>query len=99
MPINKKAQLSDTMTWIVATIIIVLVLLTAIYSSSFVAKTKKFLSYDSYERSEDLILTKTTIAYFLASDDFKSIILFKLKNDFYYVPYIDKLNEIGDNLK
>ncbi len=41
---KKRAQLSDTMTWIVATLIIILILVIFVYASSLLAKTHKAIS-------------------------------------------------------
>jgi len=76
--LGKKAQTSEIMTWIVATIIILSILLVFIYASSLLAqKTKtvkvKDLQID-LEKSVDLLKTKTSIAYDLASEDDKKII-------------------------
>jgi hypothetical protein len=62
---NKKAQLGETMTWIVATIIIVVILTIFIYSSSILAKVKIInfpdLKVDSAENV--WIETKTFLAF------------------------------------
>jgi len=99
MSINKKGQLGETITWVVATIIIIFVLITSIYASSLVAKSKKVLSYDSYEREADGIMTKMILSYFLTNGNGQADILFKLQNDVFYGNAFAELNKIRNNLK
>lgn len=75
---NRRAQISDIMTWVIATIIILFVLLLFIYSASiFAQKTKtvkaKSLVIDLNDKV-DLIETKNNIAYNSASVEQKVII-------------------------
>ena len=72
---NKKAQISDTLTWVVATIIIVVILLIFIFVSSILAKAKD-VSDDvgskvvgGYEKQANWIKTKTELAYAKKSDN------------------------------
>lgn len=44
---NKKAQVADTVTWIIATIIILVILFLFILGSSLFSETKKITSYKS----------------------------------------------------
>lgn len=67
---NKKGQISDTMNWIIATIIIVVVLMLFVYASSVLSKTK-VVSYKGPETKVDLLETKTSLA-FLINDDNKN---------------------------
>ncbi len=76
--LNKKAQVSEIMSWVIATIIIISILLLFVYASSLLAqKTKivkvKSLKIDS-EQEVDLIATKNLIAYSSASGSEKKII-------------------------
>ena len=50
--LNKKAQVSETMTWIVATLIIVVVLIIFIFISSSFAKAKNLTVKDLKLSSE-----------------------------------------------
>lgn len=70
MIINKKSQVADTMTWIIATIIVVVILFIFILISSLLAKTKsiesftkKLFSSDGSEEGVDWIGNKTSFAY------------------------------------
>jgi len=63
---NKGGQVSDALTWVVATMIIIFVLISAIYISSLLGKTKvvdKTKIGISGDDSTDWILEKSKIAY------------------------------------
>ncbi len=67
--LNKKAQLGDTLTWIVATIIIFVILSFFIFGSSVLGKTKdatqfkpSLFSKEGFEPS-DTFLTKSLLTY------------------------------------
>ncbi len=75
---NKRAQISEIMTWVIATIIILFILLLFVYSASlFAQKTKtikaKTLTAD-LDKDVDLIETKNSITYAIASEEEKQII-------------------------
>ena len=76
--LNKKAQISETMVWIVATLIIIVILIVFIFISSSFAKVKnltiKDLKLSSEGEDVNLFETKTEIAYGLASENDKKII-------------------------
>jgi ABC-type phosphate transport system permease subunit len=62
---NKKAQVGESITWIIATIILVVILIIFIYASVALSKTKSFNS-DVKEKltdSVDWINSKTEMAY------------------------------------
>ncbi|MFH1503547.1 MAG: hypothetical protein ABIE36_02730 [Candidatus Diapherotrites archaeon] len=64
--LNKKAQVGETITWVVATIIIIFILLTSVYVSILLGKIKSIKSspkLDLGESSIDWIDVKTEIAY------------------------------------
>ncbi len=75
---SKKAQISETMVWVVATLIIIVVLIVFIFISSSFAKAKNLTIRDLKLSSEgedvDLLETKTEIAYGLVSEENKKII-------------------------
>lgn len=63
---NKKAQIGETMTWVIATIIIVVIMSIFIYTSTLLAKTKSVNLPDSKiweEKETDLISMKISFAY------------------------------------
>ena len=76
--LNKKAQVSEIMTWIVATIIILSILLLFVYASSLLAqKTKIIKTQDlkiDFGKKVDLLEAKNLIAYNSASEAGKEII-------------------------
>ncbi|OYT35953.1 hypothetical protein B6U91_02205 [Candidatus Pacearchaeota archaeon ex4484_71] len=79
---NKKGQVGDTLTWIVSTIIVVVMLLIFIFVSSLLAETKflgkyreKIVSPET-ELKYDLILSKSLYAYYTLEN-------VKEKNAFY----------------
>jgi len=66
---GKRAQVGETMTWILATIVLVVLLLTFIYATSILADFKKVVNYKAQEVEiksiSDLIVTKTSLAYLI----------------------------------
>jgi len=79
---NKRGQVGDTVTWIIATIIIVVMIFFFVFGSSLLAETKevhKFRGKIISEESEvnyDLILSKSLYTYI-------KIDTIKTKNEFY----------------
>jgi len=58
---NKKAQIGETLTWVVATIVIIVILGVSIFIVSIHLKDKKFV----IDKKSDLIATKSLTAYLL----------------------------------
>ncbi len=95
---NQKAQIGETMTWIVATIIIVVILILSLYTTSLLAQTKKIASY-KYERESDLLMEKSLFSYFLAEDEItKAFIYDWLREQDFNADLEDKLEELGGNI-
>jgi uncharacterized protein YpmB len=66
---NKRAQVGEFLTWIIATIVLIAVLIIFIYVSSVLSVTKYLkanLSDDS-EESVDWVTSKTQFAYTISS--------------------------------
>jgi len=69
--LNNRGQISETMTWIIATIVIVVVLIISVYASILLAKKTnilnagKILNGDGAESSSDFLETKSLQSYFL----------------------------------
>ena len=66
--LNKRGQLSDTMTWIVATLIIIVILIVFVLASQVLAKWKGVTSIDSikFKGSQEgisLISLKNSFAF------------------------------------
>ncbi len=87
---NKSGQLSDTITWIVATIIIVVILLIFIYASSLIAGVKeiergsKVLIFGEGDKGDiNWIDMKTSFAYAIDSQSKSDIDKWILENEKY----------------
>jgi len=76
--LNKKAQVSEIMTWVIATIIILSILLLFVYASSLLAQKTKIIKAKNLKidigKEVDLLETKNLIAYNSASTTDKNII-------------------------
>ncbi len=75
---KRKAQVSKIMTWVVATIIILTILLIFVYASSLLAQKTKIIKVKDlkidFEEEVDLLETKNLIAHSSASEAEKEII-------------------------
>jgi len=63
---NKKAQIGGTLTWFVATIIIVFILLVAVYAASMLGKAKSLNSGSGKvekENQEEWVSVKNSLAF------------------------------------
>lgn len=69
---NKRGQMSEGLSWIVATIVIIVLLAISIYATTALAKSKSINYGNSflgkYSRTQDLIMEKSLFAYFLIKD-------------------------------
>jgi len=66
--LNKRAQLSDAMTWIIATLAIIIILVIFVFASQVIAKAKEISSLKSIEGGSsnlevDLIEKKNAFAF------------------------------------
>ena len=77
---NKKAQTGGTLTWVIATVIIVFILLISVYAASILGKTK-FLELDKVAEVSDKSIekVKSSIA-FNKKDSNKNLIISWLNN-------------------
>lgn len=91
---KNKGQIGETMTWVVATIVIIVILIISIYAASLLANTKKTLSYQKEKRESDLLMEKSLFAYFSINDTKKNLIYDKLKQQEFDVDLDDKRDEI-----
>jgi len=91
---NRKAQIGETMTWVVATIIIIAVLIISIYAASLLANTKVIIPYQKEKKDGDLLMEKSLFAYFSVDDAKKNIIYNKLEQQEFDVDLNDKRDEI-----
>ena len=91
-PKIKKAQIGETMTWIIATIVIIAILIISIYISSLLGEAKSIIPYKDFERKNDLLMEKSLFAYFLA--DKSQIIYNQIKEQELYDDPDNKIKEI-----
>jgi hypothetical protein len=72
---NKKAQMAETITWVVATVIIIFLLVLSIYFSSVLGKGKSVdkENIKISQRNENWIEVKTSLAYGSNSENKENI--------------------------
>lgn len=72
---NNRAQIAETITWVVATLIIIFLLITSIYFSSILGKSKSVNKDDIKISSgeENWIDTKNNLAYTINSENKEKI--------------------------
>ena len=92
MSANKRAQIGETMTWIIATIVIIVILIISIYISSLLGEAKSIIPYDDFDRENDLLMEKSVFAYFLS--DKSQAIYGQIKEQEYYDDPDGKIKEI-----
>lgn len=85
--LNRKAQMGETITWVVATLIIIVILAFSIFISSFYFSKDKSVSFS---RGSDLLASKSLFSYLLTSSDGGKV-YDQLKEE-------DNLNEFNGNL-
>ena len=87
---NKKAQVGETVTWIVATVIIIFMLLASIFlASAYLGNFKKI--HSQAFGATDIPASKSLFAYVLTEDDSGEKIYDQLKTE-------DNLNEFNGEL-
>ena len=84
---NRNAQIGETITWVVATLIIIVVLAFSIFISSFYFSKDKSVSFSG---GSDLLASKSMFSYLLTSSD-GGMVYDQLKEE-------DNLNEFNGNL-
>jgi len=90
----KKAQIGETLTWIIATIVIIVILVFAIFVASSMGKNKEFTIKNKESTiigSKDLLAEKSLVGYLLTQDTNKVIVYNKLKDE-------QDLNDFNGNL-
>ena len=102
---NKKGQIAETMTWTVATIIIIVTLIVSIFLSSKIAEAndliyspKKILESD-YKRTGDLVMEKSIFVYFLSEGENRNLVYDWLNDksdeEDFFVDFEEKINELN----
>jgi hypothetical protein len=84
---NKKAQVPETITWIVATVIIIVILAVSIFLLSIYTKSKDF----GFFETTDTFASKSFFSYLLTKDAEGNTVYTQLKNQ-------ENLNEFNGNL-
>ncbi len=90
---DKNAQIGETVTWMVATIIIVAVLIISLFVAFGLAKTKKKLPFIE-KRKSDILMEKSLFTYFSADDAKKAEIYSGLEQQELFANLNKKKNEI-----
>ncbi len=86
---DKRSQIGETMTWIVATIIIIVVLSISIFiATSYLGGSKKA---DFLAKRSDLLASESFFAYLLTEDSKGQTVYEQLKNE-------ENLNDFNGNL-
>lgn len=86
---DKRSQIGKTMTWVVATIIIIVILLVSILvTTSYLGKHKEM---DFLAKRSDILASKSFFAYLLTEDTEEQTIYEQLKNE-------ENLNDFNGNL-
>ncbi len=72
---NKRAVVSETLTWVVATVIIIVILVFSIFITSLLAEGKNLIKDNKdkkfeFENKKDLLAAKSVSGYLLTTDDF-----------------------------
>ena len=86
---NKNAQIGTTMTWVAATIVILVILTVFIYAVSLIANMKKIVSADINildEKTYDIALAESKSAYLLKNGNADGF-------DEFYKNYLEVKNE------
>lgn len=71
---NKRGQVAETMTWVVATLIIIVLLSISIYATTILANAKSVSSKTEsvfslgYSRTQDVVMENSLFAYFQIND-------------------------------
>lgn len=80
----KKAQIGETLTWIVATILIIVILLIFVYIATALSPLKAITMKNlrvGFEEKIDLLEIKTSLAHFLTKEKNKDAIDDWIKNE------------------
>ena len=100
---NKRGQASESMTWIAATLIIIVLLGISIYAASLLSKLK-IIDYETEERTHDIVMEESLFSYFLVQDSvFQKKIFENLekmdREEKFYEDFNSKFQQIKFNLE
>ena len=101
--LNKRGQTSEAMTWVVATLIIIVLLGISLYAASLLSKLK-IIDYGVEERTQDIVMEESLFSYFSVQDSAVRDILFEnLKKmnqeEKFYSDFNSKFQQIKFNLE
>lgn len=96
--LSKRGQIAETMTWVVATLIIIVLLSISIYASTFLAKTK-IIHYGDDSRTQDIVMEKSLFAYFQIKDSSAQTIVLedlssRVEQGYFYADFDSKLKKL-----
>jgi len=103
LPSQKRSQTSEAMTWIVATLIIIVLLGMSIYAASVLSKSK-IIDYKTEESSQDIVMGESLFSYFSIKDSavqnkiFESLEKMSQEEKF-YADFNSKFQQIKFNLE
>lgn len=87
---DRKGQVGETITWIVATLVILFMLIISTYTASLMAEKQKILNID-FGIFEDNSLSQSVFAYLLTENDEGKNVFNQLSND-------NDFNSFSENL-
>ena len=99
---TKKAQMGETITWIVATLIIFLIVGSSIYAVTLLSKIK-VIDYSDEKNSADILMGQSIFTYFSSEnldtrgEIYSNLERMDLENQFYF-NFQEKFEEIRRNL-
>ena len=99
----KRSQTSEAMTWVVATLIIIVLLGISIYAASFLSKSK-VMKYKTEKRSQDILMEKSLFSYFLVQNSILQEKIFESlekmnQEEKFYEEFNSKFQQIKFNLE
>ena len=85
-----KGQVAETMTWVIATVAILVILTIAIYSASVISKSNKTLNFNSNEPS--ILLRKSLQSYLITNDTNQKSVFEKIEKNENFDSFSKKLS-------
>jgi len=100
---NKRGQASEAMTWIAATLIIIVLLGISIYAASLLSKLK-IINYETDGRTQDIVMEESLFSYFSVQDSAVQNIIFENlekmnQEEKFYSDFNSKFQQIKFNLE
>ena len=101
--LNKRGQTSEAMTWVVATLIIIVLLGISLYAASLLSKLK-IIDYGVEERTQDIVMEESLFSYFSVQDSAVQNIIFENlekmnQEEKFYSDFNSKFQQIKFNLE